>query len=113
MLPEEFYQIYLSEQYDLRDVYAARISPLVRQIYDLACEHGLPFAAMFCVSNDGAACGLMSTSHLMGPARTPIELVLAYRAMQLPTDAAFQVLGFIHHIESMYGIEDPQDNTIN
>lgn len=113
MLPEEFDKIYLSEQYDLRDVYAAQISPLVRQIYDLACEHNLPFVVSFCVNNEGDKCGLMSTSHLVGPERTPIELAIAYRATRLPAEAAFQVLGFIHHIESMYGIEDPQVNTIN
>jgi hypothetical protein len=113
MLPEEFDEIYLSEQYDLRDVYAARISPLVRQIYDLACEHNLPFVVSFCLNNDGDACGLMSTSHLVGPERTPIELAIAYRATRLPSEAALQVLSFIQYIESMCGIEDPQVNTIN
>lgn len=114
MLPEEFDKIYLSEQYNLRELYNAQISPLMRQIYDLSREHNLPFTALFCVNNEGDKCGLLSTSNLVGPERTPVELVVAHRISRLPHEAVLMILDFISHFESVLDIEGPQQsNTLN
>lgn len=114
MTPEEFAQAYLSDKFDLRELYNTQISPLVRQIYDLSREHNLPFTASFCVNNEGDKCGLLYTSNLIGPERTPMELVVAHRISVLPSEAVFRILDFINHVESALGAEGPQQGrTLN
>jgi hypothetical protein len=114
MTPEEFTQTYLSDTFDLRELYNAQISPLVRQIYDLSREHKLPFFASFCVNNEGGECGLLFTSNLVGPERTPVDLVVAHRISHLPPEAVFRILDFINYVESALGVAgQQQDRTLN
>ncbi len=59
------------EEWDEETVYDEKLFPLMEQIIAVCTEHNIPMLASFALSSKGMVC----TSHLLEPARTPEKYV--------------------------------------
>lgn len=88
---------FMTENFDLSDVFEEQIRPLMSQVHDICVKNGLSFVAGFAVSNeikrdDDAQrdynVGIAGSVFLNGPSRTPPELVVADTAFRKGLEAS-------------------------
>jgi hypothetical protein len=62
------------ERYDKEAVFDARVLPLIKKIFEICREEGIPMVTSFALACDGAGTHLFSTTAILpGGERTPAE----------------------------------------